>query len=1100
MMIKKDSKIVKVKVERKSLALKAKKESSDEECLTSKSEDEEYVVVVRDFKKFFKRRGRFVRQPQNNKKTFQRSRDDKNGKSDRKCFRCDHPNDLIGECLKPPKDKNQKAFLEVLGVIAVKKTMRRNSLEKELSILKEKVSTLEKNKKVDLEGVKCHMLKSENEKLNEEALKLTQFEKSTHCLNDMLSNLKPSGDMLGLGFNSFEVSSSGTKEIKFMKAQKKESSDGGHINIGGPKAIMGLPPTVTPGYEKREIYDNKCRVTFSEHESEITKDGKVIVHSIRAKRLEASTHPILNHHQQLDKIKGMIIGSKKKDHKVSKVAKNKISVMGLRNDDDKILDGANGCEINESNVRSFTNEHEIRMVKVDKKRGAYHLACFQETTNELVKERTKASFTHTSCVKDSWEVMDEKVDDGVKWNEEGMDLVNGVVGIVVDSGIELRIHEMDDKSKCMDTFDDDCKETKSRVCGIDDDNRCLNDKNTTLETVRFNGKQEDCCLDDNKGESIVRQGSCNDVKTKNHFGGSTLMKVEKVSEETRNIQEEKVYDILEKEDKTDNDVVIENKTLRGLLNSGDGSDSSKVNSSVNGVLDSGIMGKFNVVINSSKEDWTSNFNKPVDIIKECSVEQKESRKDNNNLVPSDIVRDKFVNKYAKREECESLSLDKSVVGANEHIIEGLVQKGVCVFGRCCHLKHVEGLIDKEKGCNRAANGFDVYNHNLVASDIVRDKFVNEYAKREECESLILDKSTLKGLIDKVKGCNRAANGFDVCNNENTGCKVAICYDQLWKYEKHKEKLIKNQSGQILQWLIQNPKMMMTNSGGTPTYSSDKPFTYGMKFEIKMNGLNGKPLIVDLETAKMNEDSLGHLKFDISWPKRKRKGAKCKDKKVDDGVKWNEEGRDLVNSVAGIVVDSGGNGYSNSDVMDVDDVGINLRKEDANRDFHEEVKNSKECDGSPYLERITEVAKNKISVMGLGIELRIHEMDDKSKCVDTFDDDCKETKSRVCGIDDDNRCLNDKNTTVETVRFNGKQEDCCLDDSKGESIVRQGSGNDVKTKNHFGGSTLMKVEKEDECSVAQKESRKDNNNLVASDIVRDKFVNEYAKREECESLS
>ncbi|GJR96658.1 retrovirus-related pol polyprotein from transposon TNT 1-94 [Tanacetum coccineum] len=90
----------------------AKKESSDKECSTSGSEDEEYVMAVRDFKKFFKRRGRFVRQPRNDKKTFQRSRDDKNGKSDRKCFRCGDPNHLIGECPKPPKDKNQRAFVE----------------------------------------------------------------------------------------------------------------------------------------------------------------------------------------------------------------------------------------------------------------------------------------------------------------------------------------------------------------------------------------------------------------------------------------------------------------------------------------------------------------------------------------------------------------------------------------------------------------------------------------------------------------------------------------------------------------------------------------------------------------------------------------------------------------------------------------------------------------------------------------------------------------------------------------------------------------------------------------------------------------------------
>ncbi|GJX80352.1 retrovirus-related pol polyprotein from transposon TNT 1-94 [Tanacetum coccineum] len=76
------------------------------------NEDEEYAMVVRDFKKFFKRRGSFVRQPRNDKKIFQRSRDDKNDKNDRKCFRCGDPNHLIGECPKPPKDKNQRAFVK----------------------------------------------------------------------------------------------------------------------------------------------------------------------------------------------------------------------------------------------------------------------------------------------------------------------------------------------------------------------------------------------------------------------------------------------------------------------------------------------------------------------------------------------------------------------------------------------------------------------------------------------------------------------------------------------------------------------------------------------------------------------------------------------------------------------------------------------------------------------------------------------------------------------------------------------------------------------------------------------------------------------------
>ncbi|GJW06894.1 retrovirus-related pol polyprotein from transposon TNT 1-94 [Tanacetum coccineum] len=80
-------------------------------CSTFGSEDEEYAMAVRDFKKFFKRRGRFVRQPRNDKKTFQRSRDDKNGKGDRKCFRCGDPNHLL-RC-----QNYRKYALESIGAV-----------------------------------------------------------------------------------------------------------------------------------------------------------------------------------------------------------------------------------------------------------------------------------------------------------------------------------------------------------------------------------------------------------------------------------------------------------------------------------------------------------------------------------------------------------------------------------------------------------------------------------------------------------------------------------------------------------------------------------------------------------------------------------------------------------------------------------------------------------------------------------------------------------------------------------------------------------------------------------------------------------------------
>ncbi|GJX10165.1 retrovirus-related pol polyprotein from transposon TNT 1-94 [Tanacetum coccineum] len=154
MIIKKDSEIVKAKVERKSLALKAKKESSDEECSTSGSEDEEYAMAVRDIKKFFKRKGRFVRQPRNNKKTFQKSRDDKTGKNDRKYFRCGDSNHLIGECPKPPKDKNQRAFVgdKEEAIKEIEKKNLENNVEDE---------TLEIDEVVNIKESRNHSLENE---------------------------------------------------------------------------------------------------------------------------------------------------------------------------------------------------------------------------------------------------------------------------------------------------------------------------------------------------------------------------------------------------------------------------------------------------------------------------------------------------------------------------------------------------------------------------------------------------------------------------------------------------------------------------------------------------------------------------------------------------------------------------------------------------------------------------------------------------------------------------------------------------------------------------------------------------------------------------
>ncbi|GKB17990.1 retrovirus-related pol polyprotein from transposon TNT 1-94, partial [Tanacetum coccineum] len=225
MIIKKDYEIVKPKGERKSLALKAKKESSDEECSNSESKDDEYAMVVRDFKKLFKRRGRFVRQPWNDKKMFQRSRDDKNGKGDRKCFRCGDPNHIIRECPKPPKDKNQRDFIG--GSWS-------DSSEEDDEKVKEET---------------CLVAQASSEICIGVDLKPDDWMKDNGCSNQMTGNQKL--------FSSYKA------------------YNGGNVIFGSNLRgnIIG----------KGHICDNKCRVTFSEHDSEITKDSKIIGYSQNSK-------------------------------------------------------------------------------------------------------------------------------------------------------------------------------------------------------------------------------------------------------------------------------------------------------------------------------------------------------------------------------------------------------------------------------------------------------------------------------------------------------------------------------------------------------------------------------------------------------------------------------------------------------------------------------------------------------------------------------------------------------------------------------------------------------------------------------------------------
>nr|GEW14808.1 hypothetical protein [Tanacetum cinerariifolium] len=155
--------------------LRLKKESSDEECLTSESEDEEYVMAVRNFKKFFKRRG--------------------------SSLDVETQIILLENVQNHQRIRTKEHSSEVLGVVAVKKIMKR------------------------LEDSGC----------------------SKHIMGNR-------------------------KLFLTYKAYNR-----GNIIFGSNLRcnIIG----------RGEICDNKCRVTFSEHDSEITKDGKVIGRGVRKKGL-----------------------------------------------------------------------------------------------------------------------------------------------------------------------------------------------------------------------------------------------------------------------------------------------------------------------------------------------------------------------------------------------------------------------------------------------------------------------------------------------------------------------------------------------------------------------------------------------------------------------------------------------------------------------------------------------------------------------------------------------------------------------------------------------------------------------------------------------
>ncbi|GJX87656.1 zf-CCHC domain-containing protein [Tanacetum coccineum] len=233
-LLEKDLEIAKNKKEKyKSLALKARQVLSKEDASASDSNDEEYAMAVRHFKKFFRRRGKFVRQPYDDKK-----------KEDRRCFKCGDPNHFICDC---PKNSfgDQTAF--VVGSWS---------------------DSGDDSKKEEI----CLMAHS-NEVCQKENLEPDEWIQDSGGSRYMTGNKD-----LFLSYKTFNggnvLFGSNTKSKIIGKGTISHNS----LSIHDVSHVENLSFNLL---SVGQICDKKCKVLFSETDSEIIKDGITIGKGIR---------------------------------------------------------------------------------------------------------------------------------------------------------------------------------------------------------------------------------------------------------------------------------------------------------------------------------------------------------------------------------------------------------------------------------------------------------------------------------------------------------------------------------------------------------------------------------------------------------------------------------------------------------------------------------------------------------------------------------------------------------------------------------------------------------------------------------------------------
>ncbi|GJR86938.1 hypothetical protein Tco_0210949 [Tanacetum coccineum] len=197
--------------------------------------DDEYAMAVRDFKKFFGRKGKFVRQPYEGKKNIGKAKEDKeekcwsdsgdDSKKEEICLmaqsnevQSDTPyyssSSLDNESKQDEYDKLCKISLRIINKNKHLKA-KNESLKRDVYELKSKVEQLERNKEISHECESCDKLVIEISSLK---LKLASFKNSSSSLRKMVEMQKPSKDKYGLGYTEY-IASTSTNKIKNLGPQ-----------------------------------------------------------------------------------------------------------------------------------------------------------------------------------------------------------------------------------------------------------------------------------------------------------------------------------------------------------------------------------------------------------------------------------------------------------------------------------------------------------------------------------------------------------------------------------------------------------------------------------------------------------------------------------------------------------------------------------------------------------------------------------------------------------------------------------------------------------------------------------------------------------------